>query len=238
MNSELTHTPEIFGSSIIALGSFNPAIFSADWLQQNNLIGSADAEDAKSKGSYVTSHKVTSVESKWFILQVLENQFSLSSNGALSPALKDLAVGILTLTPHTPVTAVGLNFFGHYKMASADEYHKVGDVLAPKKIWEEIFSDKDTSNGLTDLSIRIWPSPDRSALEPTGKQINISLQPSNVVHQGIFISYNDHYPIQVNKECGRSTAQMAANIVDNEWERTWEKSANAFNELISRALAQ
>lgn len=233
----MTRTPEIFGSSIVALGAFNPAIFSADWLEQNKLIGAADAEDIRKKPSYIVSQKVSSIESKWFVLQVLENQFSLSSNGALSPALKDLAVSILTLTPHTPIKAVGLNFYGHYKMANAADFHKVGDVLAPKKIWDDLFPGERFSKGLADLTIRVWEAPERQDPE-TGRQQNISLQPSNLIKQAIFISFNDHFDIRIEKDEETTTATKTVSVIDNEWELTWEKATTVFNGIFSKALEE
>ena len=79
----------------------------------------------------------------------------INDKDALSPAFKDLAVGIFQLVPHTPVTAEGLNFLGHFKLASEDEYHWVGDVLAPKDIWKALYPDEWP--GLADLTIQIQP---------------------------------------------------------------------------------
>ena len=39
----MTRTADIFGSSVVAVGAFNPAIFSPDWLERNKLIGQDDA---------------------------------------------------------------------------------------------------------------------------------------------------------------------------------------------------
>jgi hypothetical protein len=118
----VTHTAEILTSSIVAVGDFNPAIFSPDWLERNDLIGEGDADTAREGGRtrsmMLVSHQATTFETEWFALQVLESQFSLTSKDVLSPAFKDLAVGIFQLVPHTPVTAVGLNFLGHFKLAS------------------------------------------------------------------------------------------------------------------------
>ena len=129
---QVSYTAEIFGSSIVLVGQFNPAIFTADWLERNSLIGSEDAEYARASTNVLVSHAVAVCETEWFALQVLENQFSLTSKGALSHAFRDLAEGIATLVPHTPVTALGLNFMGHYKMSTEAGYHMVGDVLVPK----------------------------------------------------------------------------------------------------------
>lgn len=35
----MTYTAEIFGSTIVAVGIFNPAMFSVDMLKENGLLG-------------------------------------------------------------------------------------------------------------------------------------------------------------------------------------------------------
>jgi hypothetical protein len=40
----VAYTAEILASTIVAVGDFNPAIFTADWLEANGLIGSDDAD--------------------------------------------------------------------------------------------------------------------------------------------------------------------------------------------------
>lgn len=76
-------TLEIFESTIIIIGSFNPAIFSPDWLAHSNLIGKDDAISARSRESLVITREVAVVETDGFMLQVLENRFALVSKGAV-----------------------------------------------------------------------------------------------------------------------------------------------------------
>jgi hypothetical protein len=188
----VAHTAEILTSSIIAVGDFNPAIFTPDWLERNSLIGKDDADivrEGSQRKSLIVSHQVASFETKWFALQVLENQFSLTSKDALSPAFKDLAAGVFQLVPHTPVTAVGLNFMGHFKLATEAEYYRIGDLLAPKDIWKTLYP--DDAAGLADLTIRIqhWK---RGEPLKTKDEKRISVQPSNLIKFGVYMSYNDY----------------------------------------------
>ncbi len=232
----MTHTAEILSSSIIAIGDFNPAIFSPDWLEKNDLIGKGDADTVREKNqdkSLIVSHQVTAFETKWFALQVLENQFSLTSKDALSPAFKDLAVGIFELVPHTPLTAVGLNFLAHFKLASEDEYHRVGDVLAPKDIWNVLYP--DGSAGLANLTIRLQHCVRGEPLK-TKDEKQISLQPSNKFKYGVFLSYNDHHDVSDPSEDNLRPAERVATIIDKEWEVSWKDAVRAFDGLLSMAL--
>lgn len=230
----MTRTAEIFASSIVAVGAFNPAIFSSDWLERNGLIGIKDAEVARQNKSYVVTNQICAMETDWFALQVLENQFALTSKDALSPALKDLAVGILSLLPQTPISAIGINFMGHYRITSEDEYHKIGDVFAPKTIWNELFPGENSSAGLDNLTIRIEPTP-RGKISETGDAKRISLQPSTKIKSGIFLSYNDHRVVHVDED-DLTMAEHAAKIVNDNWQSSMEDSIRVFDGLISNAL--
>lgn len=233
----VTHTAEIFGSSIVAVGAFNPAIFSSDWLERNGLIGIQDANVAHQNKSYIVSSQICAMETDWFALQVLENQFALTSKDALSPALKDLAVGVLSLLPQTPISAIGINFMGHYRMTSVDEYHKIGDVFAPKKIWNELFPDVNNSAGLDNLTIRIEPVP-RGKIPETGDAKRVALQTSTRIKSGIYLSFNDHRVVHADEDGNLTMAEQAAKMVNDNWQSSWEDSIRVFDGLISNALAQ
>jgi hypothetical protein len=130
---------ESLSASIVAVGSFNPPIFSVDWLQSSGLVGADDAAATRSREDYVVSRQITRYQTELASIQVFDSQFSITSVGPVTPALCDLATGIFDLLPHTPVTALGLNFMGHYKTENLSTYHHIGDALAPKGIWGEIF---------------------------------------------------------------------------------------------------
>jgi hypothetical protein len=234
----VAHTAEILTSSIVAVGAFNPAIFSPDWLERNDLIGKGDADivrEGTEGKSLLVSHQVAFFETKWFALQVLENQFSLTSKDALSPAFKDLGVGIFQLVPHTPVTAVGLNFTGHFKLASQDEYHRVGDVLAPKAIWQALYPDE--LPGLADLTIRIQRGGRGEQLK-TKDEKRISVQPSNKIKFGVFLTYNDHHDVSASDADNLRPAERVASVIDSEWESAWRDAVRVFDGVLSAALGK
>ena len=234
----MAYTAEILTASIVALGDFNPAIFSPDWLERNDLIGKSDADTVREGGqskSLLVSHQVAAFETKWFALQVLENQFSLTSKDAFSPAFKDLAVGMFQLVPHTPVTAVGLNFFGHFKFGTETEYHRIGDLLAPKDIWKALYP--DDAAGLADLTIRIQHWTRGESLTAKDEK-RISVQPSNKIKFGVFMSYNDHHDVMGGDVDNLRPAERVATIVDTLWEPTWHDAVRVFDGVLTMALGK
>ncbi|MGB5452071.1 MAG: hypothetical protein WBN02_08525 [Sedimenticolaceae bacterium] len=231
----MAYTAEIFTSTIVALGNFNPAIFSPDWLEQSGLIGADDAagiREGADGNQLVLSRQVTTCESTWFSLQVLQDRFTVASKGVLSPAFKDLVVGILQLVPQTPITAVGLNFLAHFKLPSKEQYFQVGDVLAPKDIWRDLFPDE--MPGLGELTIRVQQGT-REDPAPTRDEKRISIQQSNLIKLGIVLSYNDHHDVTVPTDPILRPAERVADIIDSDWESAWKDAVRVFDGVLTAA---
>ncbi|MBI4937049.1 MAG: hypothetical protein HY846_02300 [Nitrosomonadales bacterium] len=227
-------TLEMFDTTIVAIGAFNPAIFSPEWLMRTNLIGNGDAASANENKSLIISRQVAVIESDWFVLQVLEDRFSLTSKGAVTPSIKDLAAGIMSLIPQTPIQALGLNFSGHYKFANLGEFHKVGDVLAPKEIWGKVFP--DGSAGMASLTIKIQPCK-RDEPPETGDEINVTVQRSTKIRAtAIHFSFNDHKNISERVDESITSAECVASLIDKEWDTSRERSISTFENLIKLSL--
>lgn len=226
----------MYGSSLIALGAFNPAILSPDWLERHDLIGAEDADMARQGTNLFITHQVAQFEGPYFALQVFENQFSLTSKGAMTPLFKDLFIGIFTILSQTPITAIGLNFTGHYKLANIGDYHRIGDVFAPKNIWRSLFPSTEQAAGLANLTIRIDPMNRDNLVQISRDYKNITLQPSTVVKNGIFLAYNDHRDIAQSSQNARLPAERAVAIVDNDWDSSNEFAKSLFEELLGKAL--
>jgi len=233
----VTFAAEILTSSIVAVGDFNPMIFSPDWLETNGLIGEGDAivaREGTEQHRPLVSHQVTNFEVDWFTLQVLENQFVLSSRGVLSPAFRDLAVGILQLVPHTPINAIGLNFIGHFKFDDIDAYHKIGDEFAPKSVWSELYPDQMI--GLEQLTIRVQQGTREEGVASNDEK-RITLQKSSKFNIGVALSYNDHHDVTVGEE-GFTTAERAAKVADEQWTVAWDDAIRVFDQALTAALSE
>lgn len=233
----MSRIPEIFSASIVAVGAFNPAIFSPDWLERNNLIGPEDAKSARESEGLLYSRQVSVVDTDWFVLQVLEEQLTLSSKGALSPTLKDLAVSIFSLVAQTPINAIGLNFLGDYKISTVQDFHKIGDVLAPKKIWHEIFPPADQNVGMVNLSVSVQKGKRGDIIVVDDKKV-ISAQISSKFNNGIHLLMNNHYDISKIDQKERTSAEYVAKIIDDEWQASWDEALEVFDKLITLSLAE
>jgi len=172
---------EVEGATIVVLGRFNPAIFSPAWLRLHNLIGAVEASEADVK-MIIPPAAVFSTE--WLSVDVRHDRMQL---GTAMPQeverLRDTAIGVLSVLPETPISAVGINRDVHWATPSREKYDWFGDELAPKKFWDRHLK----LSGTQDLTIRAV-RPDNWA-----GYILVSVQPSTLVKPcGVYAMVNDH----------------------------------------------
>ncbi len=186
--SDSPRRPEIEGISIVALGSFNPAIFQPAWFSQRKLIREEEAESADIK---VIHKDVTEFSTAWFSLQVLTDRCTLMSQDPTKYLpLRDLVHETLSILEHTPVHTFGFNMDQHFRMDSEDEWHSFGHHYAPKASWLNVMNEPGM-RGLT--------------MEGTREQceaarIQVRIEPSPKVHPGIAIHINEHHKIPTDDE--------------------------------------
>ncbi|HTC90722.1 MAG TPA: hypothetical protein VK686_20605 [Bryobacteraceae bacterium] len=173
--------PELEAASIVMLGSFNPAIFQPRWLGVQKLIRTEEAESAKIT---TIQSELADFSTEWFHLQVLQNRFQITSQDPrqYSP-LRDLAAGSFAILPHTPVTALGLNRSFHFEMPSVESWHGIGNLLAPKDLWNPIIEEP----GLRSLNIQ------GRRKDADGGVLHIKVEPSLRVAHGLFVEINEEF---------------------------------------------
>lgn len=226
---------EVFESHIVIVGSFNPPVISPSWLKENGLIGAEDEKVAMESPSLAITPEISRFETEWFWLQVIGMQMSLNSKGPVTPAIKDLAVGIFSLLLHTPVTAVGLNATGHYKVYSQNDYHKIGDVLAPKTIWNSFYSDSDTQTvGLTELSLEIHPWK-RGGERKNVPHRRVSLGVSDKVENGVRLNFNHHFPILADEK-KKKAGEVLIDIIESDWQSSMDEAEKLFGCVLNQAI--
>lgn len=130
-------------ASTVLVGRFNPLIFSPEWLQTHNVIGPQEAAQAREDGIEVMAPNITSIALGSMKLIVEEGRFTLIVSDEPLVRAKDFAVGCFRLLSHTPVTAMGFNFGATLHGSDQEQWHRFGDLLAPKKPWGEFVIDEN-----------------------------------------------------------------------------------------------
>lgn len=229
-------------SQLVYVGEFNPAIITPDWLESRGLISSDDLDICRDSIQASGKSRLMVFQSKWFRLQALSNQLSISSIDGATPRGSDLAAGILELLPETPITALGINFDANYKIFNISDYHKFGDSLVPKAPFLSALPQIDglpSTAGIAHLTIAIDSNPRTSDTNKTPKrsQKRITIEPSSAITPGIFFLYNDHILIEERSQLGiPTTALAAAKLTKDRWNDDLIESKAIFNCLLNSSL--
>lgn len=221
---------EILGATIVAVGEFLPSVMTPEWFAEHELIGADDLKEVK-EGEFLVSRTVTSFHTAWLAFQATLEQVVFGAVGPVTPQLCDSTVGVLSLLTDMKISAIGMNFMAHYKLDSIEEYQKFGDVLAPKEIWNQIFPNRRT--GLLNMQV-VAEAP--AGADPTTR-VNVTVQPSNRIKNGIFISINDHRPI-LKKQTDNETVQIAAELIHDHWQASWDQAMQLFETVVNNATTR
>lgn len=175
---------KIQGVSVVLRGSFNPAIFHPSWFVSRNLIGETEAANA---ADLIVTREISAFALDWARVQVTQDRFAASSiDPSMFPTLRDLVWGAFSTLEHTPLTQLGLNTEAHFEMDNEEQWHALGDMLAPKGPWQELFPSRVGMRTVTLES-------KRADCEAT--YLRATVQPSVKVQPGVYFQLNEHYDV-------------------------------------------
>ncbi len=117
--------PGYHHASVVALGSFNPAIFQPDWFRHNDLLPASEIDfataemprsvDARRRTQRVfVANDAAHVEFESLQLEVLQDRWILATERPdWQGDLGKIAHDIFAQLPHTPVRIIGFNIVIH-----------------------------------------------------------------------------------------------------------------------------
>ncbi len=190
--------PDLSGTAVVLLGSFNPKIFQPFWLASHGLIPAAAAESADIS---VVHPEITafSIEDQ-FSLSVERGRLSMDRNVAPFIVIADLLGRIFgDLLPHTPITRIGINRMVHFRARDEEHRERIGQLVAPREPWGDwgrrtSSGSGDRHGGLLSLTLVERDLNDR----PRGL-FQVKIEPSNKIglstRTGIYMETNDHYEV-------------------------------------------
>lgn len=206
--------PEIAGVSLVMLGHFNPLIFSHSWFGWHGLLPEEIVNNARVQ---IAHPDITKFNADWLNLQVDRERFIINTVQAPYVRLQDLAVRIFRdQLPHTPLKVLGINREIHFSVKKFEERDRLGRALAPVEPWGEWGKKLEPDGkhgGMTTLNMRQLNPEGRTA----GGQINVTVEPSNKVGDGllgVYVRVNDHYVIK-NTESQTATSEIVKLLEDN-----------------------
>lgn len=227
-------TIEVAGISVVAAGAFNPAIFHPSWLAEKGLLPSDLVEEAL-KRETITTRQLAAYTVDWLSVQVTQEQavFATADEGREFD-LRDLAKAVLDLLPETPIDAVGINSDAHFRAASEEDWHAIGDQFLPKDFWQPLFEGEEwirrangLSVGMRSLAVEAWRN-DIAGFVRTEIAPSVRLAPN-----GIYTGVNSHFQLSGNGKKGNG--YEAARIIEMHWDATRALERELIDRLIDVA---
>jgi len=207
-------------ASAVLVGSFNPAIFHPEWLARHNLIPVDDLEGAKVE---IVHQDISKFFLDWLGIDVLRNKFIARTNDPSKfDPLRDLVISIFKILDHTPVKQLGMNLIIDYEIFTEDNWHKIGDVLAPKNIWAKSLPERI---GLKTLTVH---SPRKDDFEGF---IQVSIGPTESNKFQVRINVNNHIELDLKeKEIKLNPSELVA--------EKWDHAIGFAKEISDRTIKE
>ena len=213
------------------IGEFNPLIINPYWLVSRKLISEAQSEKITEqyKDHYLSHAHLSQYKLEYFDIQIIRERYNIhSTHEGHFQVIGALTKEIFTILNATPIWQLGINLTHHYEFNTDQEWHKFGDIFAPKEILKKV----SKNPGLKKLDIK----SDRD--DSYQGEINIQLGLSEVIgKKGIKIQLNDHYnlytpnEVQANKEVN---ASKAIEILED-FNNRIDKSGAVIGDLVNYA---
>jgi hypothetical protein len=207
-------------ASIVVVGSFNPTIFNPDWLLRHELISQVEIDDVNVE---IIHRDIAKFSLSWLSIEVVSNRFTARTNDqSYFLPLKDLVVSIFSILNQTPVVQMGMNRAFDVALQDEATWHKVGDTLAPKTIWNKVLPERV---GLTSLKVK---SPRADGLEGS---INASVETSRLqdIKYGVHFGVNSH--VEINDDV---TIEY---VLTKYWEESLHSSEKMCESIIEEATS-
>lgn len=203
--------------SVVFIGKFNPAIFQPLWFSSEGLIRESEGKEARIE---LIHPDATIFSLDWIRIEVLRDKLIFRSlQDENEEIIADLIIGTFKLLRHSPIYKMGINKEVQFTAENDKAWHKIGDTLAPKDIWENIVN----KPGMNNLTMESQRSEDTY----TG-YIRTKIEPDPKKRYGVLISVNDHYEIEM-KENEIVNSDEIIKIFESKWKASLKKS----NEIIT-----
>jgi hypothetical protein len=229
--------PERDDTSIVLVGSFNPAIFQPMWFAVHQLISTEEAEGAVVG---VVHDEITQFRTGKLRITVETNRFIVICSTTLRDVARDLVVSCFgELLFHTPVKMFGLNRDVHFSCGDEPARNRFGQRLAPPDAWGKWGADirahsgDKVHGGVFRIGMRSAPR------EGDFKgHVQVEVQRSTIVRNdaGVVVTVNDHYDVSEDER--DSSAITAVNMIDARWGQTAELSDLILSDLMLSATGR
>lgn len=220
--------------TVVLIGAFNPAIFSPAWLAK---IGVISGEDLEKSTIQVIHPEIAQFDVRRFRVDAQPGRFQITSTMAPFVALADDVRRLFgELLPHTPISAVGINFHVYFRLESSAQRMAFGRALVPTEPWGTFGARiaaspvaPDTASGM--VSVVMQES------RPGGRNGSrrVEVQPARRIDplRGVFVAVNDHFEVTAPRP--EDGASAAVEIIAREFDAAEAEQRRIVSEFMEYA---
>lgn len=222
--------PEISGTSVVLVGSFNPAIFTPAWFELHELLPQGTSEVATLE---IAHGQATVFNTDWLHLNVVPERLTVETSQAPDVRIRDLVVRTFKeYLNHTPLNALGINRNVHFNVKTLEDRDRIGRTLAPVEPWGEWAEELGLDGmygGMTSLTMTQVDPEGR----PKGGRINVKVEPSARIgdgRTGVYVNVNDHYALDTDRP---EPAEAVIEMLEKHFDESVQRSSRLIDHIMS-----
>ena len=218
--------------SLVFVGEYAPLMFQPLWFLNNDIIKQTEYESIESinKDKCLVSDTITFFETDNLSFRIDRNRFQIIVKKQPFELGIDTFEKIAEVFTSFPVKAFGINFSFHIQLDNTDDMKKLGEKIAPRNYWSELFA----NNCDTDLVKSGLGSITFNKVEDFGA-INVTMETSQRIKNGIFFNYNFHFAI---KDSAAYEIEDVINLIKEKYTIFENKASLITKKAIETALKE
>ncbi|WP_395646635.1 hypothetical protein [Terricaulis sp.] len=221
--------PEKINCSIVAIGKFNPAIFTPAWFSKHGIISERSEREAK---PVVLQDELAQFGFENSVITVKQSSFAIQTTSEpFLPIMEVFAETFGRLLTHTPINKFGLNLGANFLLPTWEHRQRMGRELAPVEPWGPLGLNADSSDpkkvtGLARLIMQRNNISDRK-LGFIQARVEPVSEPDPL--RTVSVSVNDHFEIEdFHDEDG---AREAVEFIAQHFEYSMNRSRHIINHM-------
>ena len=177
-----------YSSSIVLIGNFSPMMFQPYWFKHCDILNDDEYNAINRKGATIVTEPLTAFETENLAFKIEMKRFTIIAKKEPFELMLDTFNRLQEKLDSVLIEIFGINFSFHVDLETPKNYKIFGDIIAPKKNWETLFSDAKDSDikrsGLASMVMR--------KITEFGC-INAKVESSANFLNSIFFDYNFHF---------------------------------------------
>lgn len=214
-------------ATIVVLGEFNPAIFHPQWFGRHELLRPAEVDEASGFEDLVVSNGMANFKVDWLEMQITPRRlWARALDASHFRPLRDLVAGMFQVQNDIPVGFMGLVRTMIRDVGSEEEFHQMGGVLAPGKVWKDVLG----KPGLLSLEM----GGEARTEDASNIRVQVRPAPSDNAFAISFEVREEYFFPKLDGDGRGTSAGLVSDILNRQWADFSEYADSAVDAMLER----